>query len=59
MHNMKSLQKNWVMWAMLFLVVITVFGPSAVVYAGPSHTPEFRSILREITYFYSSIENGL
>ncbi|MCC6156375.1 MAG: hypothetical protein IT367_21590 [Candidatus Hydrogenedentes bacterium] len=56
---MKSLQKNWIMWAVLFLVVITLFGPSAVAYAAPAPTPAFRSILQEITYYCSSIGNHL
>ncbi|MCC6797898.1 MAG: hypothetical protein IT366_22475 [Candidatus Hydrogenedentes bacterium] len=56
---MKSLQKNWTTWAVLFLVVVTLFGPSMVAYAGPGHTPEYRSILQEITYFCASIGNNL
>ncbi len=56
---MKSLQKSWIMWAVLVLVAITLFGPSAVAYAAPAPTPAFRAILQEITYYCSSIGHQL
>jgi hypothetical protein len=36
---MKVLQKNWVMWALVVLVAVTLFGPSMVAYAGTAHEP--------------------
>ncbi len=34
-----KIQKTWFGWALLFLVVITLFGPSTVAYAGGTFTP--------------------
>ncbi|MDZ4860817.1 MAG: hypothetical protein SGI88_17715 [Candidatus Hydrogenedentes bacterium] len=43
-------QKNWVMWAMVVIVAITLFGPSAVAYAATPAAPSaaFRELLQSV-----------
>jgi hypothetical protein len=35
-----KMQQNWILWVLVFLVAVTLFGPTMIAYAGPpSHNP--------------------